>query len=227
MKPLLGAAIMAMTLLGCATPQGTYRDYFGFRNVPRVREQPSEQDVQPSAQRAWAQGWPSERGYAVTPAWVWEEWYAPWYPYPVWYCSPGYIRWHSCWCAPGCWYPSRWWCSPRWFPPVVVVVPVEPQPPVRVRRFGPARGSIVSHEAETLKDEAGGGRRRVQQSGTSGGMVSGTARHYEHSAEQGGGRTRRSEYSQAEGSAASRDDGSTEGALAGQDTGGARSRSRP
>ncbi|MCS7177307.1 MAG: hypothetical protein NZ960_06825 [Candidatus Kapabacteria bacterium] len=145
-------------ILGCATPSGTYRDYFGFRNTPLERQKLDSLEVAASPVRS------SERStttyvvvpetYVVVPDWAYADWYAPWQP-SVYYCRPVYYRW-------GYWryYPWYWYA-----PPVVVVVPADrvPEPPVRVRTFGPSRGSVESIRAIPV-GEGGGGRSRERAS---------------------------------------------------------------
>lgn len=224
MKPEQVVIGMALVFLGCATPHGSYRDYFGYSDTPRMQHRAPEQ---PSAQSSRVEEWTGGSAYAVTPAWAWDDWYAPWHPDPVWYCYPGYLYrypcWYRWWRHP--WY-SGWWCySPWWYPPVVVVVPGRPEPPMRVRRFGPARGGVVSQEVES--NVAGGGRSRLQYGGV--GSLQNTDRRSEDSrtpaAEQGGGRNRRSE-SPRQGTGYSSET-ATAGAQEGAEAGGARSRSRP
>ncbi|GBD07478.1 hypothetical protein HRbin21_01307 [bacterium HR21] len=151
-------------LLGCATPSGTYRDYFGFnaasREQPRSKETPTAQsEPQTESRHASRESpvgvWETPSVVVVSPAWVYPDWYAPWCPYPVFSAPWWEYRW---------WYARRYrsWCSPWYRPPVIVVVPVEqePVPPVRVRTFGPARGNPEHVAGQTVQGESGGGRAR-------------------------------------------------------------------
>ncbi|MCS6965864.1 MAG: hypothetical protein NZ473_03760 [Candidatus Kapabacteria bacterium] len=151
--------IAGLFLLGCATPSGTHREYFGFTNTPPERQQPQQNREQtasePSVERHYEWVWgPAPTYVVVVPEWASADWYAPWYPYPVYYCRPGYYRW------------GYWRYRPWYAPPVVVVVPVEriPEPPQRVRTFGPSRGTVEPRPT-TVSGEEGGGRLRGRESG--------------------------------------------------------------
>ncbi len=156
MRPI--AVLAALVMLGCATPSGTYREYFGFTNTPPESrserlEEPSPQRVAPS-QTAERRDTRPDAVYVVVPEWY-VDWYAPWCVDWVYVCYPGYHRaiWHP-------WY-YRWWrYYAPWYPPRVVVVVPREEPPVRVRDFGPSRGSVDRAGSTTVSGSEGGGRSR-------------------------------------------------------------------
>ncbi|GEM_PF-6331778 len=188
MRLTWGMAV-ALLVIGCATPRGSYRDYFGFHNEPPA--QPSEQSKQSSVE-----GYPQWRGREVetyvvfVPGGVYSDWYAPWYPYPLHYCAPrAYWHFRSWHC---------WWCYPYPAPPVVVVVPQEPEPPRKVRTFGPARGNVERVQADDVQAEAGGGRMRSKSSGSAVEERKKEQRSPGRTGEEGGRARMRGEESQRE-----------------------------
>lgn len=162
-------SLMALFLLGCATPSGTYRDYFGFDAASREQSRDelqtaSREERQTESRQSLPQESTVGRREAasvvvVSPAWY-PDWYAPWCaclaPGAPWWWE--YRWWYSS--------PYRSWCHPWYYPPVVVVIPVEtqPAPPMRVRTFGPARGNPERASEEVLQGDAGGGRARGRTS---------------------------------------------------------------
>jgi len=169
MKPLKLFAAGLLLLMGCATPSGTHRDWYGFRNQPsesQAQQVTGEEDS--PARREYPQRWESLSGRSSAvvevPEWVFVG-YAPWYPVPVPYCRPAYDYWYWRWG----WYPC-YGCYPP--PRVVVVVPpvVREEPLERVRTFGPARGNPPQREGTETSGE-GGGRSRGKKAGKGDGTV--------------------------------------------------------